>query len=101
MKTTLTEKEGKTLVTVQGELDTTTIPQFQENIAPLLEAENLDLELDLGKLDYISSKALRVIIMLQQSVTANRGKMRICSVSPAVREIFDMTGLSKSFLQID
>ena len=101
MKTTIQETDGKTLVTVTGELDTDTSPKFQTEIAPLMERDGLDVELDLEGLDYISSKALRIIISLQQAVMENHGTMRITKVSPSVREVFDMTGLSKSFLQLD
>ncbi|MBR1538318.1 MAG: STAS domain-containing protein, partial [Bacteroidales bacterium] len=96
-----TENDGKTLVAVQGDIDTNTCPKLQSGISPLMEREGLDLELDLGRTEYISSKALRIIISLQQAILANKGKMRITSVSPAVREIFDMTGLTKSFLHLD
>ena len=101
MKTTIQETDGKTLVTVTGELDTNTSPKFQADVAPLMAREGLDVELDLEGLDYISSKALRIIISLQQAVVANKGTVRITKVSPSVREVFDMTGLSKSFLILD
>ena len=101
MKTTIQEKDGKTMVTVTGELDTNTSPKFQADIAPLMTREGLDVELDLEGLEYISSKALRIIISLQQAVVANKGTVRITKVSPSVREVFDMTGLSKSFLILD
>lgn len=101
MKTTIQEKDGKTTVTVTGELDTNTSPKFQADVAPLMTREGLDVELDLEGLDYISSKALRIIISLQQAVVANKGTVRITKVSPSVREVFDMTGLSKSFLLLD
>ena len=101
MKTTIQETDGKTLVTVTGELDTNTSPKFQADVAPLMARERLDVELDLEGLDYTSSKALRIIISLQQAVVANKGTVRITKVSPSVREVFDMTGLSKSFLILD
>ena len=101
MKTTIQETDGKTMVTVTGELDTNTSPKFQADIAPLMTREGLDVELDLEGLEYISSKALRIIISLQQAVMANKGNLRITKVSPSVREVFDMTGLSKSFLLMD
>ena len=100
MKTTIQETDGKTLVSVQGELDTNSSVIFQKNIAPLMEKEGLDVELNLEELEYISSKALRVIVSFQQAVLANHGSFRIPIVSDPVREVFDMTGLSKSFLEL-
>ena len=100
MKTTIQEISGKTRVTVQGELDTISSAAFQKNIAPLMEKEGLDVELNLEKLEYISSKALRVIVSFQQAVLANHGSFCITEVSDPVREVLDMTGLSKSFLKL-
>ena len=101
MKTSIQEKDGKTLVSVQGELDTNTCTAFQKDIAPLMEKEGLDVELDLEQTEYISSKALRVIVSFRQAVVANHGYFCISKVSAPVREVLDMTGLSRSFLKLD
>ncbi|MBQ9397352.1 MAG: STAS domain-containing protein [Bacteroidales bacterium] len=100
MKTTIQEISGKTRVTVQGELDTNSSETFQKNIASLMEKEGVVVELDLGALEYISSKALRIIVSFQQAVVANHGSFCITEVSDSVREVLDMTGLSKSFLEL-
>lgn len=97
MKTKITEKDGKVTVAVQGELDTDTSVDFQKEVAPLMERQNLAVELDGDKLEYISSKAIRVLISLQQRIMANGGSLVVTRVQPAVREIFDMTGLTRSF----
>ena len=93
MKTTIQEISGKTRVTVQGELDTISSAAFQKEITPLMDKEGVNVELDLGALEYISSKALRVVV-------ANHGSICITEVSDPVREVLDMTGLSKSFLKL-
>lgn len=100
MKTTIQEIDSKTRVTVQGELDTNSSETFQKNIASLMEKEGVVVELDLGALEYISSKALRIIVSFQQAVVANHGSFCITEVSDSVREVLDMTGLSKSFLEL-
>ncbi len=97
MKTTITETDGKVIVAVQGELDTDSCEQFQTDIASVAEGSNQAVELDLGRMEYISSKALRVIISFQQRITGQGGSLKVTHVLPAVREVFDMTGLSKSF----
>jgi anti-anti-sigma factor len=100
MKTSIQEIDGKTRVTVQGELDTISSAAFQKEITPLMEKEGVNVELNLGALEYISSKALRVIVSFQQAVVANHGSICITEVSDPVREVLDMTGLSKSFLKL-
>lgn len=98
MKTTITEKDGKTIVAVKGELDTDTSKVFQKDVEPLTEKEGLTVEMEVSGLEYISSKAIRVLISFQQAIRSKGGSLKLTGVQPAVREVFDMTGLSKSFL---
>ena len=98
MKTTFTETDGRLVIAVEGELDTDTCAQFQKDIAPFMDRKNLNVELDFAKLEYISSKALRVLISFQQAVFLNGGTLKITNVNDTVHEIFNLTGLSSSFL---
>lgn len=99
MKTTVTEKDGRTLIVVEGELDTGTCDKFQSELAPIMERKHVRAEMDMGGVEYISSKAIRIIILLQQRLVAGNGTLLISKVSPMVRDVFDMTGLSRNFLQ--
>lgn len=99
MKTIIEEKNGVVIVSVQGELDTDTSAQFQRDIEPLMERKDTKVEMDLSKLDYMSSKALRIIVAFQQAVMRNGGSFSITKVTDTVQEVFDMTGLSASFFR--
>ena len=99
MKTTITEKDGQVVLAVEGELDTDTCSQFKEAIMPLIDQAPKALEVDMQALEYISSKALRILISLQQAVVNGKGTFQVMNVQPAVREVFDMTGLAASMLQ--
>lgn len=99
MKTSLTEKEGRMVLSVEGDLDTDTCTRLQDAIAPLMASAPAAVEIDMTKLEYISSKALRILISLQQHVTSQGGTLEAVNMSPAVREIFDMTGLTGSFIR--
>lgn len=99
MKTIIEEKNGVVIVSVQGELDTDTSAQFQRDIEPLMERKDTKVEMDLSKLEYMSSKALRILVAFQQAVTRNGGSFSITKVTDTVQEVFDMTGLSASFLR--
>ena len=99
MKTTITEKDGQVVLAVEGELDTDTCSQFKEAIMPLIDQAPKALEVDMQALEYISSKALRILISLQQAVVNGKGTFKVTNVQPAVREIFDMTGLAASMLR--
>ncbi len=99
MKTIIEEKNGVVVVSVQGELDTDTSAQFQRDIEPLMERKDTKVEMDLSKLEYMSSKALRILVAFQQAVMRNGGSFSITKVTDTVQEVFDMTGLSASFFR--
>lgn len=99
MKTTITEKEGIITIAVSGELDTDTTLTFRSEVEPVILRKGVNVELDFSELEYISSKALRVLISLQQEVKAGGGSFAVVNVQPAVKEVFDMTGLSASLIK--
>ena len=87
------KKDGGSLViTLDGRLDTSTAPQLEEAIGETI-ADVTDLKFDFGKLEYISSAGLRVLLSTQKTMN-KQGKMVIQNVSEEVLEIFDVTGFS-------
>ncbi len=84
---------SKVTVAVAGRLDSLTSPALESKLAELLTAEVKDFELDLGKLDYVSSAGLRVILSAQKKMS-KQGRMTVVHVLPTVMEVFDMTGFS-------
>ena len=99
MNTTITKTDGKVCVALQGELDTQACARFQEDIADLLAAPPAEVELDLSELEYIASMGIRIFISLLKAVHAVGGSLKATNPSPAIREIFDVTGLSGSFFK--
>ncbi len=73
-----------------GRLDTTTAPEFEAELkASMNGAERLIL--DIGKLDYISSAGLRVILSAHKAMS-RLGGMIIKNPTREVYEIFEVTG---------
>ena len=48
--------------------------------------------LDLSKVDYLSSAGLRSVLCLGKLTQANGGKLVLCGLKGAVREIFQISG---------
>ena len=94
MDITINNQNGKTLVTLNGRVDTTNADQFQQDVAPLMEGENPDIDIDCAGMSYTSSQGLRVFLTLQKSVMARRGKLVLRNTNPQVKEVFDITGFS-------
>ena len=94
MNVTITEEGANALVKLEGRLDTTNADQFQQDVAPLMEGDNPDIEFDCVGMTYTSSQGLRVFLLLQKSVVARNGKMVLRNMNPRVKEVFDITGFS-------
>ena len=89
-------KDGDTYtVLVEGRLDTLTSPQLDEEINKII-GDAKKLILDLGKLAYISSAGLRVLLGAAQQLDG-KGEMVLIHVTEAVHEIFDVTGFIELF----
>ena len=87
------ELNGTTLkVTVEGRLDTTTAPVAEAELRGSIGGIT-ELVLDFGKLEYISSAGLRVILAMQK-IMMRQGSMVIRNVNETVMEVFEVTGFS-------
>lgn len=71
---------------IKGKIDTTNAAEFEKEIMAELPSE-----IDASGLEYISSAGLRVLLKLRKSVDS----VTVCNASPAVYEIFEVTGFTE------
>lgn len=86
-----------TVVGVEGRIDTTNAAGFELKMMELVDAGASKILLDCSGLNYISSSGLRVFLVLQKKMGALKGQLRMCSLQPGIREIFDISGFSTIF----
>ena len=94
MEVKIENLENKTMVVLSGRLDTTNADKFQQDIAPLMQGDAPDIEIDCTDMEYTSSQGLRMFLMLQKSVTARKGNLVMRNMKPNLKEVFDITGFS-------
>jgi anti-sigma B factor antagonist len=83
-----------TIVSVIGSLDALTAPQLTQQLDTQLQAGNAKLVVDLAKLDYTSSAGLRVLLNTVKEARSRGGDLRLASVQPNVKKVFDMSGFA-------
>ena len=88
-----TVENGKAVFALEGRLDTLSSPELERELSAVLPGLR-ELVLDFGKLDYLSSAGLRVLLSAQK-VMPRQGEMRIRRVNETIREIFEVTGFSE------
>lgn len=78
---------------LEGRMDTTSAPAAQEAFLKVA-GEYAKIILNFASLDYVSSAGLRALLVLQKQVNRTGGSLTLTNVSPAVMEVFEMTGFS-------
>lgn len=80
-------------LTLCGRLDTTTAPELEKVITAQTDGVT-ELEIDMEKLEYISSAGLRVLLGAKKRMDAASGTLTVSHVCDEIMEVFEMTGFS-------
>lgn len=87
------EKVGEVaVVAVAGQINSANAAEIEARLLEQIEQGERRCVLDLGKLDYISSAGLRVVLVLAKRLKENQGRLALCNLQPHVREVFDISG---------
>ena len=92
LKIEKTIDDGVLNIALEGRLDTTTAPRLEGELREALAGADR-LELDLEKMEYISSAGLRVLLSAQKLMAKKNG-MTLHHVSGTIMEIFEVTGFA-------
>lgn len=79
-------------IALEDRLDTTTAPELEKELNDSMDTIT-ELTLDFGKLYYISSAGLRVLLSAHKTMS-KKGGMKITHVNEIVAEVFDVTGFA-------
>ena len=90
MKIDFIKVEDVLKVNLDGRLDTTTAPDFEDFINANYQSAKA-MEIDCEKLSYVSSAGIRVLLAAQKKMP---GAMKLKNVQELVMEVFDITGFS-------
>lgn len=83
------------MVDAPARLDGLNSGEFGTFLTRLVEAGARRLILDLSALEYLSSAGVRALLLTQQALRDNGGKMAFLSCRPAVREVLRICGLEQ------
>jgi anti-sigma B factor antagonist len=93
----VTERDGYTVLSPQGEIDFATGPALKEAITDALVAGKTNLVVDLLGVEFIESTGLGALIGGRRRARALDGALSlVCSENPVLK-VFQVTGLDKVF----
>ncbi|MGE7622344.1 STAS domain-containing protein [Viridibacillus sp. NPDC096237] len=84
----------KSIAYVSGEIDAFTAPKLREQLTNIKLTESVQIELDFRDVVYMDSTGLGVIVAFYKNVISAGGDMKLRRLSPRLRRLFNITGLS-------
>jgi anti-sigma B factor antagonist len=85
--------QGRTVVTVRGELDLATADRLWVELEPLLASQSL-VVLDGTGISFLDSSGLRVLLQAGKRATAESAVFRLVAPQPAVQRVLELAGAS-------
>jgi anti-anti-sigma factor len=71
-------------------------PEFERNCEAWIAAGHNQVIVDVAELAYVSSMGLRSFLALAKLLEGNRGSFRVCRLTGLVKQVFEITGLTKA-----
>jgi anti-sigma B factor antagonist len=97
MEINQTKVDDVPIVSVSGRIDGTTSKDLETILNELIDQDLSEIVLDLEGVVYISSVGLRVLLSALKKVRPKKGDVKLVSLQPFVREVFEITGFTKLF----
>lgn len=85
------------VIHISGRLDQSLNAELEEVISSLLDADGVDLIIDLTDASYINSGGLRTLVSAWRKARSQGGSVAICGLNPRLDEIFKMVGFDQVF----
>lgn len=101
LKIELSQSNSVVLIKLIGYLDAETSPKFDGVITDLMKQNKYKMIVNFGKLDYISSAGLGVLMGKIGEIRNKGGDIIISSLTPKIFRVFRLLGFSKLFKIVD
>jgi len=90
--------DGRTIVSVGGEIDVYTAPKLRDKITELVGGGTYHLVIDMASVEFLDSTGLGVLVGGLKKVRAHDGSLELVCNQDRLLKIFRITGLAKVFV---
>ena len=89
------EDQGIKIVRLDGRLDAISSPLLEKKLIEQTEGDHSRIILDFGKVNYLSSAGIRLLLSMTKKLRGKSNGLHICSVDEEVMEIIKMAGFAR------
>lgn len=93
------KEQERIILKIEGRIDTNTSRDFQAEILLAFQKIN-NVSVDLKEVDYVSSAALRAMLIAHKTAQSKNGEFSLRNLQPNVKEVLELSGFSK-FIKIE
>lgn len=90
-------REGLTVCHIDGEIDINSSPAIKKSFDKLISQKTPKIVINLSKVTYVDSSGLATLVEMLKNMKSYGGRMRLASMSPKIKSLFEITKLEKLF----
>ncbi|MGR8934359.1 MAG: STAS domain-containing protein [Gammaproteobacteria bacterium] len=90
-------QDGVLIVNLAGRIDAANAKDLEQQCLQWIENGETRIIFDFSAVNYISSAALRVFLLVAKRLGSVNGSVRLCGLNTTLRDVFDISGFSKLF----
>ncbi len=91
------ERNGHAVLSVTGEVDVYTAPQFREQLIQLVDQGHRNIGVDLQGVEFLDSTGLGVLVGGLKRVRSHDGDLALVCTQRRILKVLEITGLTKVF----
>ncbi len=97
MQTNVSNRDGKTVIVLQGRFDFNSHREFREAVDQAVKEAAREVHVDLGGVDYLDSSALGMLLMLRDKAKGAGKEVALANVRGSVKQVIDIANFGKLF----
>ncbi len=97
MQTSISNRDGKVIVVLQGRFDFNAHREFREAVDSAVKEAGTVIQVDLSRVDYLDSSALGMLLMLRDKAKGAGKAVELANAKGSVKQVIDIANFGKLF----
>lgn len=97
MNIKIDQKNNVWVCRMNGEIDINTAPQIKKAFDKMLSEKREKILINFKEVSYVDSSGLATLVEMLKNIRSYGGKLKLSSLSPKIRSLFEITKLEKLF----
>lgn len=97
MQANVTNRDGKTVIVLQGRFDFNAHREFRESVDQAVKETPATICIDLAGVEYLDSSALGMLLMLRDKAKGVGKEVALANARGAVKQVIDIANFGKLF----